>query len=96
MTCPLEGATPPAQGSAEVYVEALRLLPLSYKDRLNVATVAGYLAVHGRNLSKISRLMRRDRKWVRQRVEAAERLFRPVLGAYGLHDAATEDEEGSF
>jgi len=78
-------------GNTEVYMEALRLLPPAYTDRQNVAAVAGYLAVHGRNISKIARLMQRDRKWVRQRIAAAERLFAPALDAFGPHDGCVDN-----
>jgi hypothetical protein len=74
------------RGNWEVYVEALRHLPLGYRDRLNVAAVASFLAAYGRNIAKIARLMERDRRWVRVRIAAAERLFKPALDAYGLHD----------
>lgn len=70
----------------EVFQEAMRMLPADYPDRVNVASVAGYLAEHGRNVTKIARAMGRGRHWVRLRIREAERVFRPALDEHGLYD----------
>lgn len=65
----------PVRVDEDIYTLFLARLPKSFPDRLNLASVAGYMPPTGGNVTRIAAAMKRSPKWVRERIAIIEDLL---------------------